>query len=366
MFLMCIGPKASNRTAMIAGIFRSPHSLLTRFYQRDTVQQPARNGFGLTLELMTSSNSLRIATGHLTFTALAVIAWCAAPAAADGDGKPAVASADGKTAVASAATDATAPPGSGDAAAGPTTTATAISEPAAPAVRYPRAVIERPLTLPAGVAMLGADFTSNNDLSLMGGAPVIGYGITDDLEIQVPYVFATRDFEAKGSLNFDVGYKLLRGAADGKLEVIARARTGYNFLTKAANPLMVGVHVQYNLTDKLAVISGFPSTQQLSIALSDGGVMGAPKPIDLSLPVSVGYQATPLLYFQLDTKLARLDLSNSSNAFIGADTTPVALTAVYNVLHALDVQASIGTDLSNSPGDAVSFLVGARYYAGQL
>jgi hypothetical protein len=303
---------------------------------------------------MTSSHPPRIAIRDLSFTALALIAWCTAPAAADGDGKTAVAS--------TAAT----PPDPGDPGAGATTTATATGEPAAPAVRYPRAVIERPLTLPAGVAMLGADLTSNNDLTAMGGAPIIGYGITDDLEIQVPYAFATREFEAKGSLNFDVGYKLLRGAAGGKLEVIARARTGYSFLARAANPLMVGVHVQYNLTDRLAVISGFPGTQQLSIALSDGGVMGAPRPIDLSLPLSVGYQATPLLYFQLDTRLARLDLSSSSNAFIGADTTPVALTAVYNVLPALDVQAAIATDLSNSPGDAVSFLVGARYYAGQL
>ena len=49
-----------------------------------------------------------------------------------------------------------------------------------------------------------------------------------------------------------------------------------------------------------------------------------------------------------------------------ADATPVLLTAVYNVIPALDVQAAIGTDLTNSPGDALSFLVGARYYAGQL
>lgn len=305
---------------------------------------------------MTSSLQSRTAIKNLSFAALAMIAWCATPAAADGDGKTTVA----------ITTDAAAPPDPGDPHAGASTSATATSEPAAPTVRYPRAVIERPLTLPAGVAMLGADLTSNNDMTAMGGAPILGYGITDDLEIQVPYGFATRAFEAKGSLNVDLGYKLLRGALDGKLEVIARARTGYNFLTRAANPLMVGVHVQYNITDKLAVISGFPGTQQLSIALSDGGVMGAPRPIDLSLPLSVGYQATPLVYFQLDTRLARLGLSNSSSAFIGADTTPVALTAVYNVLHALDVQASIGTDLSSSPGDALSFLVGARYYAGSL
>jgi hypothetical protein len=305
---------------------------------------------------MTSSKRPHTATRNLSFTALTLLAWCTAPAAADGDAKATVATAG----------DAAAPPDPGDAHAGAATTATATSEPAAPAARYPRAVIERPLTLPAGVAMLGADFTSNNDLSLMGGAPIIGYGITDDLEIQVPYTFSTREFEAKGSLNFDLGYKLLRGAMDGKLEVIARARTGYNFLAKAANPLMIGLHAQYNITDKLAVISGFPSSQQLSIALSDGGGMDAPKPIDLSVPLSVGYQATPLLYFQLDTKLARFNISDSSNAFIGKDTTPAALTAVYNVLHEVDVQAAISTDLSNKPGDALSFLVGARYYAGSL
>jgi hypothetical protein len=291
---------------------------------------------------MTSSNHRSLFIGILSFAALATFEW------------PRVAAADGDA----AATDPAAAPA--------TTTATATSEPAAPTERYPRAVIARPLTLPQGVAMLGADFTSNKDASAMLGAPIIGYGITDDLEVQVPYVFATKDFEAKGSLNVDVGYKLLRGAVDGKLEVIARARGGYNLLTETANPLMIGAHAQYNITDTFAVISGFAGTQQLSIALSDGGVMGGPKPVDFSVPISFGYQPTPLLYFQLDTKLARFNISDSANAFIFADTTPVALTAVYNVVNALDVQASIGTDLSNTPGDALSFLVGARFYAGKL
>jgi hypothetical protein len=67
-----------------------------------------------------------------------------------------------------------------------------------------------------------------------------------------------------------------------------------------------------------------------------------------------------------DTKLAQLDISDSVNAVIFADTTPVALTAVYNVMNRLDVLATIGTDLTNEPGDAVTFLVGARYYAGEL
>ncbi|TMQ10010.1 MAG: hypothetical protein E6J91_28305 [Deltaproteobacteria bacterium] len=300
---------------------------------------------------MTSSHHKRIAITNLPVTSLMII-LCSTPAAADdtsggNGGVPAVA---------------TASPGD---TASRDTAATATGQPAEPGPRYPRAVIARPLTLPSGVAMLGLDVTSNNDLSAMSGAPTLGYGITDDLEVQVPYTFATREFEARGSLSVDVGYKLLRGALDGKLEAIARVRGGYNLLTQTANPLMLGVHVQYNLTDDLAVITGFPSTQQLSIALSRDAMTGA-RPIDVSLPLGLGYQATPLLYLQLDTRLARLDIKDSANAFLFSDTTPVALTATYNLMNALDVHASLGTDLSNSPGDAVSFLVGAIYYAGKL
>ena len=250
-----------------------------------------------------------------------------------------------------------------DPAPGGSTTATATNE-QAEAPRYPRAVIARPLTLPKGLAMLGADATANHDLSSMGGAPIVGYGFTDDLEVQIPYTFATKEFELKGSLNVDLGYKLLRGAVDGKLEAIARARTGYNMLTETANPLMLGVHVQYNVTDTLAIISGTPGSQQLRISLADDGTMT--KPVDLSLPLSIGYQATGEVYLQVDTKLFQLDLHDSANVVFGADATPVALTVVYNVLPALDVQAAVATDLSNAPGDSLSLLVGARYYAGKL
>jgi hypothetical protein len=310
---------------------------------------------------MHSSNHKRIAITALSLTTSLVALW-PRPVAADDAGSPG----GTKPNVAAASPNDAASPDPGEAATSPPTVATAASQPAEPSERYPRAVIARPLTLPAGVAMLGLDMTSNNDLSTMGGAPSLGYGITDDLEVQVPYTFATHDFEAKGSLNVDVGYKLLRGALDGKLEAIARVRSGYNFLTETANPLMLGVHVQYNITDSFAVITGFPSTQQISIALSDGGTMTGTKPIDVSLPLSLGYQVTPLLYLQLDTKLARFNIKDSANAFLFADTTPAALTATYNVVNALDIHASLGTDLSNSPGDALSFLVGAIYYAGKL
>jgi hypothetical protein len=225
-------------------------------------------------------------------------------------------------------------------------------------------VFARTLTLPSGIAMLGADMGANHDFSALGAAPIVGYGITDDFEIQVPYAFAAKELEAKGSLNLDAGYKLLRGAAGGKLEAIARIRGGYDLLAEAATPLMIGVHVQYSVTDKLALISGTPGAQQLRIGLAEDATMV--RPIDFSLPFAVGYQVTPALYLQLDTKLAQFDIKDSANVFIGADATPVLLTAVYNVVPALDVQAAVGTDFSNEPGDTLTFLLGARYYAGRL
>ena len=252
----------------------------------------------------------------------------------------------------------------GDTNAAPTETAVVTTADAPPAARYPRAVIARPLTLPSGLAVFGADATANHDVSVMGGAPIVGYGITDKLELQVPYAFATRDFEAKGQLDLDVGYAVLRGALGGKLEAIARIRGGYDLLASHSRPLLIGLHAQYNVTDKLAIISGVPGSQQLRISLAKDAAMA--RPVDFTLPLGIGLQATGALYLQLDTKLAQLEISESANTLIFRDATPVALTAVYNVVNAVDVQIAVGTDLSNAPGDALTFLVGARYYAGRL
>ena len=99
--------------------------------------------------------------------------------------------------------------------------------------------------------------------------------------------------------------------------------------------------------------------------------------IFLQLPVAVGFQATPELYLQLDTTLAKIKIADSANAFFGADTTPLAVTAIYNALPALDVIGTIGVNLtppeSGDPmvegpgvGDTLTFLIGARYYLGTL
>ena len=152
---------------------------------------------------------------------------------------------------------------------------------------------------------------------------------------------------------------------DGKLEAIARARVGYDALGSVATPFMVGLHVQYNVTPWLAVISGTPGNQQIAVSPADNA--DDAKPAFLQLPVAVGVQPTELLYLQLDTKLGRIGFHDSEHAIFGRDETPLALTVVYNVMNALDVQAAVGADVSaDAVGDSFSVLVGARYYAGDL
>jgi hypothetical protein len=87
------------------------------------------------------------------------------------------------------------------------------------------------------------------------------------------------------------------------------------------------------------------------------------KPIELALPFGLGLQAASTLYFQLDTRLAQLNIHDSDNALLIRDATPVSMTVVWNALPQLDIQGAIATDVKDA-ADALSFLVGLRVYTG--
>lgn len=242
---------------------------------------------------------------------------------------------------------------------------------AAAAGRWPRAVIARPLTLPKSLARVGASINANNDFSAFGLGLNGGYGVSDDLEVNVTYGLSLKEFEAKGPLGINVGYSFLRGSSGGKLDAAARIGTGYNLLAEGISPLIAGIDARYRINDKLAVI--MPGTH-LSVALEEIETPPIPpategatfRPIDFSLPLGVAYQATPELYVSLTTEIFNLEISDSATTFIFADTTPLSFQGTYNVQPNLDVYAAISTDLTNEPGDTLGFLIGANYYMGAL
>lgn len=258
-------------------------------------------------------------------------------------------------------------PTAGDPTANPAPPA-AVTASEEPASRYPRSVIDRPLTFPEGLAMVGADVASSTShfVDPAGIRLLAGYGITDDFEVNFAHYAFSTDDAGKGSIDGGLGYKLLRGAAGGKLEVIARAQTGYSLLTKQMNPLLLGVQAQYNATPKIAV---YTPGGQFSIALD--GPAGAGKPITFNIPIGIAYQAHKIAWIQLETSIGSLKIKDSENALIFRDVTPLNLTGIFNVMPQLDVIGSIFS-LNITPPDGVELkdtlgvLVGARYYIGKL
>jgi hypothetical protein len=243
------------------------------------------------------------------------------------------------------------------------------------APRWPRGAIDRPLTLPAELVVAGFDVVGASTVAMAGASPSLGwiaglaagYGVTDGLEINAVtpnYTFALKDFEIKGALDIGVGYKLLRGAAGGKLEMIARAIAGYDLNASAARPLRLGVHVQYNITPRIAVFTHDIGLGNAGLSIA---VEGDPRPIGLTLPIGVGVQASPSLWIEADTApFSMLDVSGGDTQSIG-DVTPLLATAIYNLMDGhLDAIGYFGfTDLQQA-ADTVTFGVGVRYFAGRI
>jgi hypothetical protein len=239
--------------------------------------------------------------------------------------------------------------------------------------RYPRDIISRPLSYPQGIAAAGLDLMSST-ASLADPATfrlLAGYGVTDDIELNFGHYMFPSNAAGKGTIDFGAGIKLARGAADGKLEMIGRVQSGYSLASEGLNPLLAGVHAQYNVTPTVAVLT---PGGQLSVALT-----GASKPVTFGLPVSLAWQPTPIVYVQLDTQLATLKIANATNSFLFADSTPVTFTAYINAVPQLDLFAGVsanltpadtmdaaGNPVATALGDTVGVIVGARYYLGAL
>jgi hypothetical protein len=256
----------------------------------------------------------------------------------------------------------------GEGAEGPEEAKPAAADDAAAATsRWPRANIARPLTLPKGLANVGVALNGILGFDVFQLAANGGYGVSDDLELRASYVLTLEEFEAKGPLLFQAGYKLLRGAMGGKLEVIGRVGTGYDLLAEGVAPLVAGAQVQYNVSDKLAI---FTSGNHLSIALEEtqsGIPETALRPVFLSLPIGAGYQLTPEAWVQVDTVLANIEISDAPTTVLFADIIPLAASLIYNLRPELDITAAVGfADLKNSAGDNFFASVGIQYYLGKL
>jgi len=231
--------------------------------------------------------------------------------------------------------------------------------------RWPRAVFERPLTLPAGLVLAGPDMLASHaetGTTVVGDLNV-GVGITDEIELNTltpTGAFTIKNPDFAGPWDAGLGVAVVRGALGGRLEVIARAVAGYDFEAHAARAVRLGVQAQFNVADRVAVL------------VHDTGVMPGvtfdafgSQSVSLGLPVGIGVQLHPLVWVEADTNVVTSYSLHAMSQETLADVAPVFGTAVLNVDHgALDVLAYGGATDCYRAASTYFIGVGARYYAG--
>jgi hypothetical protein len=85
------------------------------------------------------------------------------------------------------------------------------------------------------------------------------------------------------------------------------------------------------------------------------------KPIFLSVPIGLLYQASPALFVQADTLLAEVEIKDYDTSVVGADYVRLNAVIGYSVSRALDIGLLAGVDALEA-ADTVQAGAFLRYY----
>ncbi len=262
-----------------------------------------------------------------------------------------------ETKVAAAAPEKTA--GGGDASGDASTTPDVTKAPAedAPAA-WPVDMINRPVTLPKGAWSAGLGLSANNDFSAVGadatGLWGLSYGISNELSVGVSYGLGVEpSTDGKGPLGFNLGYGYYSNDA---ASFTATVSAGYDFDSESLSALSLGTYVWWNVTPVITLIT---PGGQIGVGLED------PNEISLTMPVSIGYQATKNIFTSFDTNLLpNIAVKDGDNMVLGSDTLPVGVSAYYSPNNTMDFGVTVSTDARNEPGDNLSFGFVFLFYGG--
>ncbi len=224
---------------------------------------------------------------------------------------------------------------------------------------YPQEIIARPLTLPMSAWQASLAINTNESFDGIGTTLGFLYGVSDKLNAGVQYGFTLDPSEFKGPLLVDVLFSFL---TDDSMEAVATGQVGYDLLAEGLAPLQAGVLVQYNLNDKMAIIT---PGNQLFVTLDPIQVLDVEvSPIFIQLPVAFGYQVNNQIYAEAGTNLGIIEISDADTQFIFADFIPIAISGFFSPDNTIDVGASLSTDLKNDAFDPLEILLIARYRGG--
>ena len=213
--------------------------------------------------------------------------------------------------------------------------------------------------VPAAPPLTSASRVTSESLSVAAA-----FGITSDVTGGVTYAAELHD--AEGSFPSNGRWKgplLVHGEMRLHAEPLVVVTVGGDVVVHLENSedraIHLGVAAAVRLSPMLALYTGAPlpngpAGQQLTIESSTNTAT--------SLTVPVGLLVHPALpvYGFVETKLAQLSISNSTNRFLFDDFIPVEMGAFYRASDELDVGLTFSDDLQH-PGDRYTFGLAARY-----
>lgn len=224
---------------------------------------------------------------------------------------------------------------------------------------WPVEIINRPLTLPLGSFSAGLGLSTGSDFSEFSTEAIglwgLSYGVSDRLSVGLGYGLDVEpSSDGKGPLALNLGYTYY---SEGALSLAGTLSGGYDLTAEVITPAVLGTYAWYNLSEEVTVIS---PGGQLEIGIED------PQAVSLSLPMSVGYQATTNLFATIDTNLMpTLAFSGGDNQYFAKDVLPLGLSGYYSPSDALDIGLSVSADaVASSLSDSVSMGLSLIYYGG--
>ena len=241
---------------------------------------------------------------------------------------------------------------------------TAMTPPPPPPVavapeRWGTRFLDRPRTLPAGMFELGGylDYarypvTSATGTSLEASttaSAVVGYGLTDQLELRTSYTASLDPANREGPFSIAAALSF----SEGDLAIAVGGDFTYDLVSEVGG-IGVGARVRYKVTRDL----GLYTQRQLVMAVIGDGAKAA----ELHLPLGAGYQVNDHLYLFAETELAQRNLQHSESLTLLVDYLPLTLGAVFARSSRLEFGGTLYTDLENSALDALELGAFARAY----
>jgi hypothetical protein len=213
---------------------------------------------------------------------------------------------------------------------------------AAPPPRYPRPILERPLTLPAGMVAVAAGVaTATYEAATADGELVTGY---QTYALAGGAVGLTERIEAMGELALSGGGHTLLFAQTtarlvrGQIELGARIGAVFSFQSSSLYDLRLGVPARIALAPRVALIA-VDDVAQVAFDPGDTDLV-------LRLPVGVAYQVSQAVYAALGVSLVEVELTEPTARAVARGVATIGVVP----MRTLDIVAQLRASSDRSEG----------------